>query len=253
MASESTEGSIFMDKQASLKLLTGKSIGIYKNEASDALYLYGPVGDIFDEECITATGVRKALEGIQSTALDIHLHSYGGDAFDGIAVYNILKQSAKTITLYVDGMAASAASIIAMAGDKIFMPKNTQLMIHNAATGLFGNAKDFESVAKQLESVNHSLRETYLERFNGTEKELIQFMADEKSFSAKEALDWGLIDEVLNYDSTPIAEKETVDNQSKPIVNKKTVELSEKILQQREKRFAAFVNALSNVFGNGGK
>lgn len=146
------------------------------------MYLYGPVGDLFGEDCITAKGVKEALKDFDSNSIDVHIHSYGGDAFEGIAVYNILKQSTKTINVYIDGMAASAASIIAMAGDKTFMPKNTQFMIHNASTGRFGNSKDFEKVQRQLESTNQSLIETYLASFNGSKKELIQFMDDEKFF-----------------------------------------------------------------------
>lgn len=238
------------------KIYSGKSIGIYKNEVSSKLYLYGPVGDLFGEDCITANGVKESLNDFSSNSVDVHIHSYGGDAFEGIAVYNILKQSAKTINVYVDGMAASAASIIAMAGDKVLMPKNTQLMIHKAATGLFGNSKDFEKKQRQLESTNQSLIETYLESFVGSEKELIQFMDDEKFFSAKEALEWGLIDEILNYDSKPIERKEPVENKVKPFVDAKAVALSNRVISERNEKHDAFVAALDKAHvqvKNGGK
>ncbi len=182
MITELMKKSDRMDSYSKSKLFKGKNIGVYKNEVDSKMYLYGPVGDLFGEDCITAKGVKEALKDFDSNSIDVHIHSYGGDAFEGIAVYNILKQSTKTINVYIDGMAASAASIIAMAGDKTFMPKNTQFMIHNASTGRFGNSKDFEKVQRQLESTNQSLIETYLASFNGSKKELIQFMDDEKFF-----------------------------------------------------------------------
>lgn len=235
------------------KLYSGKNIGIYKNEVGSEMYLYGPVGDLFGEECITAKRVKETLKDFDSIIIDVHIHSYGGDAFEGIAIYNILKQSTKTINIYVDGMVASAASIIAMAGDKIFMPKNTQFMIHRAATGLFGNSKDFEKKQQQLESTNQSLIETYLESFIGSEKELIQFMDDEKFFSAKEALKWGFIDEILNYEAKPLEKKEAIENKGKLFMDTKAIELTDKVLKQREQRLVAYTDAMNKAFRNGGK
>lgn len=241
-----------------LKLMTGKTVGIYRNEInSNTLYLYGPVGNIFDEEdCITAAKVKTEINKIGEKEVTVHIHSYGGDAFEGVAVYNILKQSNKNITVCVDGIAASAASIIAMAGDKIQMPKNTQFMIHKAATGLFGNSKKFEKVQKQLESTNQSLIETYMECFTGSKKELIQFMDDEKFFSAEEALKWGLIDEILNYDSKPLKQKENAKNGTNSFIDEKTVALCNRVIGERNRKYAAFVAALDKAHGrirNGGK
>ncbi|MDU5511622.1 head maturation protease, ClpP-related [Enterococcus gilvus] len=239
-----------------LKLLTGKNIGTYRNENNlSELYLYGPVGNIFDADCITATNVKKELDNMDSKEVTIHIHSYGGDAFEGIAVYNVLKQSNKQLTVFIDGIAASAASIIAMAGDKIKMPKNTQIMIHNAATGLFGNAKDFAIVKEQLESTNESLKTTYRDRFNGTEDQLKQFMADETFFSAEQALKYGLVDEVLSYESEPLTRgnEKVPQNKSTEFMDERTIKITKQVLEERTQRFAAFVNALNKAFGNGRK
>lgn len=237
-----------------LKLLTGKTVGIYRNEKQSAtLYLYGPVGNIFGKDCITASNVKNELNEMDSKEVTIHIHSYGGDAFEGIAVYNVLKQSGKKITVCVDGIAASAASIITMAGDTIQMPRNTQLMIHNAATGLFGNEKEFEIVRKQLESTTQSLRNTYMQRFNRTENELKKLMDEETFFSAEEALRYGLIDEVLKYDAKPIDEESNVQNHSRSFKNNKDIRVTEETLEKRNQRFAAFVNTLAKIAGHEGE
>ena len=82
-----------MDSYSKSKLFKGKNIGVYKNEVDSKMYLYGPVGDLFGEDCITAKGVKEALKDFDSNSIDVHIHSYGGDAFEGIAVYNIVPVS----------------------------------------------------------------------------------------------------------------------------------------------------------------
>lgn len=236
--------------KANLKLLTGKTIGVYRNELeADALYLYGPIGNIFGEEGMTASKVKDEVNNMKHQDITIHIHSYGGDAFEGIAIYNVLKQSGKKITVCVDGIAASAASIVVMGGNIIQMPKNTQLMIHNAATGLFGTEKDFKIATHHLKSTNEVLKKTYLERFKGTEKELTKFMDDETFFSAEEALKQGLIDEVLKYDSKPIGDEQNTQNYSGSLKNSKDTKVSDEVLEQRVQRFAAFINSLSKISG----
>lgn len=232
-----------------LNLMTGKKVGFYRNEnIPGTIYLYGPIGEVFAEDCITAIKVKDELNKMSEKEITIHLHSNGGDAFEGIAIYNILKQSGKNIVICIDGIAASAASIVAMAGNKIQMPRGSRLMIHNVQTGLFGNAEDFEIVKRQLESANEALKSIYLERFKGIKEDLEQLMNEEKIFSEEEALEYGLIDEILAYESSPITEKERIENKVKRSVDLKSLQLTNKTIAEREKRFAAFVNALSKTF-----
>lgn len=176
------------------------------DDFSTDLILYGDIGEDFWGEGITAAMVRLALKRINTDIVNVHINSYGGDVFEGLAIYNVFKQSEKTINCFVDGIAASAASIIFMGGNKRYMPRNTQLMIHNAQTGVWGFAEDFEKAAATLNSVKVSLQASYMDKFEGTEEELIRYLDNETFFTAEDAVGVGLADEILQYDIEAIEE-----------------------------------------------
>lgn len=164
--------------------------------------LYGFIGATYwddEEQSVTTKAVNQALKGITADEIDVHINSYGGDAFEGIGIYNALKQSDKTINVYIDALAASAASIVAMAGDKIYMPKNAQMMVHHAATMIYGDASDLENAIADLNKMDRSLVMTYMTRFTGTEDELIALLDAETFLNADEAVALGLADEVIEY------------------------------------------------------
>ncbi|KRK79458.1 Clp protease [Companilactobacillus nodensis DSM 19682 = JCM 14932 = NBRC 107160] len=174
------------------------------NDEPGRIDLYGTVGvDPWsgDEQSITAKGVKKAIEQIDGDSVDVHINSYGGIAFEGIGIYNVLKESDKTVNVYIDAIAASAASLIAMAGDTIFMPKNAQLMVHHASTLEYGNANDFEKVIQSLNAMDKSMILTYESRFKGTEAELRELLDAETFLTSDEALAFGFVDKIVDYDS----------------------------------------------------
>lgn len=164
------------------------------NEDKLVLYLYGPVGGYWDG--INSKDIRTALAGFSGSEIEVHLNSYGGDMFEGIAIKNYLSQRPETITVIIDGLAASAASIIAMAGDKILMPSDTQLMIHNPWTFTYGNAKELRKVADDLDKSEVSIQETYLKRFTGSREELVALLEAETFLTADEAVTLGLADAI---------------------------------------------------------
>lgn len=225
------------------------------SEVGTNLYMYGDIGEDWWSEGITALRVRATLSRIDDDVVNLHIHSNGGDAFEGIAIYNVLKQSDKTINVYIDGLAASAASIIALAGDKIFMPRNTQMMIHNAASGIWhGFAEDFEKMGAALRSVNDSVRQTYLGRFTGTEEELIRYMDNETFFTADQAVALNLADEILNYDVEPAeddADEDETDLQPGTGETEPPEVPGEKETPAPENanfaRFAAFANSITKL------
>lgn len=178
------------------------------------IYMYG---DIVDEEprdyftneplsgeYIYPAQVRDLVEQAQNDELELHINSYGGSVFASVAIFNFLRNSGKQITTYIDGLAASGASIIAMAGDKIIMPANTQLMIHKASSFGFGNAKALRKAADILETIDKTVvTETYIARFKGTAEELENLLEDETWLSAREAYDYGLCDVLVELDTAP--------------------------------------------------
>jgi len=128
--------------------------------------------------------------------ITLEINSYGGDVFLGIDIMNTLRSHKGNVTVVITGIAASAASVIAMGADVIKMYSNTQMMIHNAWTFAVGNAKELRKVADDLDSIGESVLASYTHRVDAkTVKELLE---DETYMSASKAKDYGFIDEVVD-------------------------------------------------------
>lgn len=188
-----------------------------KNQTSTAadLYFYGDiVSTSYDPDDWWSSGSPEdkapqdvayflnELDGM--TDINMHINSGGGDVFAGVAIYNILKSNPANKTTYVDGVAASAASLIALAGNKIIIPASAQLMIHNPWTYASGNANELRKVADMLDQVAKSLVNIYMENAKEgiNEDDIKQMMDEAKWFTGEEA------SEVFNIevdDSAPVA------------------------------------------------
>jgi ATP-dependent protease ClpP protease subunit len=165
------------------------------------VYLYGYViesrGWWDDGDCIALNEVRERLLEIGTPEIHLHINSFGGSAFAGIAVHNLLKQHPAKVTAYVDGIAASAASVILMAADRIVMPENTMVMIHRAWTFAYGNADQLRKDAGDLDKLDEAVLASYKKRFVGDEEELKTLLADETWLTAADARALGFCDEVM--------------------------------------------------------
>lgn len=155
------------------------------------IVMYGGVGWE-----ITAQDVLAALNDAEGD-VTVRMNSGGGDAFEGVAIMNVLRAHEGEVTVVVEGLAASAASVIAVGGSsKLVMRPGAELMLHDAWTFADGNAADLEKLAADLERTSQSMAEIYAEKA-GTSPEVIrQMMRDETWFSAQEAVDAGLADAV---------------------------------------------------------
>jgi ATP-dependent Clp endopeptidase proteolytic subunit ClpP len=154
---------------------------------------------IFDE--IGFWGVQakdfiRDLSAVQSKVLNVEINSPGGDVFAGLAIFNALRSSGKEIVVTVMGVAASAASLIAMAGDRIVMPKNTFMMVHNPWSMAIGNADELRDTADTLDKIGASLRMTYAARTGLPEDEIATMLATDTWLTADEALEKGFASEV---------------------------------------------------------
>lgn len=127
------------------------------------------------------------LDGM--TDVNIHINSGGGDVFAGVAIYNILKNNIAKKIAYVDGLAASSASLIPFACDTVIVPSSAQLMIHNPWTIAVGNANDFRSTADMLDQVAKSIINIYMDNVKDgvTEEQIKQMMDEEKWMTGQEA------------------------------------------------------------------
>ncbi|WP_338213869.1 head maturation protease, ClpP-related [Companilactobacillus muriivasis] len=158
------------------------------------------VSQKWDDSDTTGASFRDDLKQLGDVkTINLHINSPGGSVFEGISIYNQLKQNKATVNVYVDGLAASIASVIAMSGDTIFMPENSMMMIHNPMTFVAGNAEQLRKQADDLDRVRETSVATYLAKSNGkiTENDLKKLMDDETWLSADEAVNYGLADEVL--------------------------------------------------------
>ena len=162
--------------------------------------------------------------------LTLRLNSPGGSVFDAVAIYNALQRHAGTVTVSIDGIAASAASYIAMAGDEIVMPENAFLMIHDPSGMVMGTASDMRSMAEALEKIGASLLRGYAAKSGKPEAEIAILMAKETWLDASEALEMGFADtmsgpvkiaanfDVSRFQNAPPEIIETVKAVAKPVV-----------------------------------
>ncbi|MBB1079061.1 Clp protease ClpP [Limosilactobacillus sp. STM2_1] len=165
------------------------------------LYIDGEiVTDEWEDSDTSAAGFRDTLKSLGDVkTINLHINSPGGSVFEGIAIYNMLKQNLAHINVYIDGLAASIASVIAMSGDVIFMPSNSMLMIHNPWTMAVGNSKELRKQADDLDKITQASVRTYLEKAGDklNESTLKELMDEETWLTAQEAKDYGLADEVV--------------------------------------------------------
>lgn len=135
--------------------------------------------------------------------IDIYINSYGGDVFEGTAIYNQLKRHQARKVVHVDGFACSIASVIAMAGDEVIMPRNTLMMIHNMWMCACGNAAELRKAADDLDVINTAGRQAYLQKAGDKlpEEELARMMDAETWLTAERCVELGLADRLADEDA----------------------------------------------------
>ena len=141
---------------------------------------------------VTAATVKQSLdENAVCSRISVRINSPGGDVFEGIAIYNLLRAQKKPVDVYVDGIAASAASVIAMAGDSITMGKAAMMMVHNAWTMCAGDARDMRKCADVLDAIGSAVGECYTAKTGKTAAEVQSIMDAETWMGAQECVDQG--------------------------------------------------------------
>jgi len=190
------------------------------------VYIYDEIG-FFG---VSAIDFIEELKSLEVNTLNLFINSPGGSVFDGVAIYNTLKNHTAQVNVQIDGLAASIASVIAMAGDTITIADNAMMMIHKPAVLMFGQAPELRKEAELLDQIESQLVSTYASR-TGIEPELISEMIQEETwFTGTEAVNHGFADTLLQgkkraasltvwdlslYDNAP--ESEVVDEESEPV------------------------------------
>ncbi len=153
---------------------------------------------------VAPQGFVKALREIQAGTIHLRINSPGGSVFAARAIETALREHKARVVVHIDGLAASAATFVAMAGDEIVMSPGAMFMIHKAWTIAWGNADDLTATAALLAKLDGTLAETYATRTKGDKEQIAAWMTAETWFTAEEALEAGFIDRIA--DKEPAAD-----------------------------------------------
>ncbi len=162
------------------------------------IYVYGNIGDRWNEDGVVAATMVKEIAGLDVDEIRLRINSYGGSVPDGLAIFNALKRHKASVHTFVDGVAVSCASYIAMAGDKITMAKNAQMMVHAPWGYAIGNAMQLREQADILDRYAKSLASGYADKSGMEHADALALLTDGKDhwYLAEEAVEAGLADEV---------------------------------------------------------
>ena len=191
--------------------------------SSEKIMIYGIIGAYSDVKPTFIISQIDAAEADNKESINIHINSPGGSAFDAVSIYNRLVESKLKVNVFIDSLAASAASFIAMAGDSIKMYKNSMFMIHQARAGVYGTSKSMLKMSSLLNKVDKNIIDIYAEKTGKSVKKISELMSEETWFSTSEAIEFGLADSVIEDDS----DTADAENKSNEISNK-DIEVEEK-------------------------
>lgn len=180
-----------------------------KNQTSTTadLYFYGDIVSswwgAWDDTDQYPESIKNFLDEHKNKDLNIYINSGGGSVFAGLAIYNMLKRHEGQKTVYIDGLAASISSVIALAGDKVVIPNTASFMIHKPWGWTSGNANDFRKMANDLDSIEKCILNVYEENLkDGVSIDTIKQMVDEET--------WLTGEEVCNYFNVELGEEKNI-------------------------------------------
>lgn len=179
---------------------------------SAELLIYGDIGESWNARSVEAADIVRQLGELPPSikTIVVRINSYGGSVSDGLAIYNSLRQQAASIEVRIDGIAASIASLIAMAGDRVLMPPAALLMVHAPWGASVGNAGDMREFADQLDQFARAMAEAYARKAGTTPDAMLALLTSSQDhwFTAAEAVSLGLADELLEDDAALHSEPE---------------------------------------------
>ena len=188
------------------------------------------MGPVYDFMKMTATYPKQVNEALATATgdIDVEINSGGGLVDAGSEIYTALRNYPGHVTVNVVGTAASAASIIAMAGDEVVMSPVAQLMIHNVQAGVDGDNRDHAHMAEVLEGLNHSLATAYVAKTGKSEADILNMMNNETWLTAEQAVEEGFADKIMFKDAKLVA---SVDE----LLDDKTLDMAREMMNQVNK------------------
>lgn len=189
-------------------------------EKTTEITIYGIIGNTWFSDSFSANDIDRALNEAGDNDIVINLNSPGGDAFDGISIFNRLKRHNGKITIHVDGWACSAASIIAMAADNLIMELGSMMMIHEASSIVIGSKKDMRKEADILEELEEGIIDIYNTKAKISREEIREKIDEETWMSAKASVEFGFADDAtgVEFDGEPEEEPQNKEPQDRKSV-----------------------------------
>lgn len=209
---------------------------------SNTITIYDPIGKTWDGEGVTAKRVSAALHAIGDKEVVVNINSPGGDFFEGVAIFNLLRNHPHKVTVNVLGVAASAASLIAMSGDDIYMGEGSFLMIHNAWAVAIGNRHDMQGAADTLAPFDAAMAKVYAVRSSTTETEIAALMDRETWLGAEQAVKDGF--------ATGVLEESSIDRVSSDSSQKKYLAIVEASMAKAGHTRSQRRDVLKNLFSS---
>lgn len=202
-------------------------------DPANTISIYDVIGqDYWTGEGVTAKRIAGALRSIGNNAVTVNVNSPGGDMFEGLAIYNLLRDHPAEVTIKVMGLAASAASVIAMAGDKIEMGLGSFMMIHNSWGMVIGNQQDMRDAAATFAEFDAAMVDIYADRSGGDRKTIEKMMADETWLRAEAAIEAGFADSTFEAPAASAAKSD----KAKSARNELDIKLAKSGMPRSERR-----------------
>lgn len=205
------------------------------NEKTACLLLYGEISDEGGDGKIASRDIVNELMYLDAgyENLNIRINSIGGDVYPGIAIFNAIRQCHSNVTIYIDGIAASIAGVIALCGRRVEMSRYARMMLHNVSGGCYGNKKDLADMIATIESLEDTIGEIIGDRCGKSKEEVksAYFDGTDHWLKADEALSLGLIDAI--YDVEAVPEESTTDDIYRIFTNR--LELEQRQPQNSDK------------------
>lgn len=177
-----------------------------KDDDSAEITIFGDIGESFFYESVSLSDFKAELDKVRDKKeIRVMLNSPGGSVFDGMAIYNLLSGVRQKVTVEVLGMAASAASVIALSGRELVMGEGSYLMIHNPWSFAFGEAEELRKTADVLDKIRDQMVDLYAAHSAMTDEEIVQAMAEETWYTATEAVEAGFADRAEDYGEAELA------------------------------------------------
>ena len=173
---------------------------VSKAQTEADMVIYGSIGDSWWEDAaVSADQFGKELDKLPSsvTKINLRLNSPGGSVFDGVAIFNRLKQHKATVNVFIDGIAASIASIIAMAGDKIYMGEGSQMMIHKPLTMTWGNRDAHDKSINVLDGIENQMIGIYSRKTGQNRADIQNMLSDDYWMSPEKAVSLGFATDIM--------------------------------------------------------